>query len=193
MPVPDIEYGFTGMGSELAWHGHPDPICNLPVLVSIICRESEEDSDSLDGTRSPIKAKVKLRYADFKQVVGQAVVASFVNHNWHPVHIPMVPSVGVVQGELRAALYNCISDTLFVLYPSMEYFSVARKKFSIGGIRALWLLLHHKIFLNREMCKFFTQNIASSLKNQFQSPDCLKYFLELHDYGIPAWPDDPLI
>ena len=128
-------------------------MCNLPVLVTKV-REGQ-DSDSSDGKRSPIEAKVRLKDDDLKQVVGQAVVSSFINHSRHPNQTAMIPSIGLAKGEIVAALYDCRSDILLVLHPPIEWFSTGRKLFDVGGLVVLWALLHHKLFVKEKTCKSF--------------------------------------
>ena len=58
----NFEYGFTGIGSEAVWHGNPDALCNLPVLA--VRLRKEQDSESSDGARSMIEAKVRFKDDD---------------------------------------------------------------------------------------------------------------------------------
>ena len=177
--LPEIQRGFIGIGTEGVWHGTPDAICNIPVLTTSVSR----DTDSSDGATSTLEEKVKFVDDDLKQVVGHAVVASFINKNRHPHHNSMTPSVGLAKGELIMAAYDCTSDVLLILHPPVEWFSLATQSYDAVGLVTLWAFLHHRLFVKRKTCVSFPALFASSLKQQFRHNQVLERFEKLSEYG----------
>ena len=112
-PLPFV--GQTGIGSTDTWHGKPDAICNI--IVSQPNGKANEDGGKETphgGTETPAEAKAReFTLKTLNQVVGQAVVASFIQHNTYPRMNPLVPAIGISGcGSMTATMYDSEHDVL---------------------------------------------------------------------------------
>ena len=95
------------MGSKHTWYGVPDAICHSKIVVSKLNKEEEE-------MKTTVEAKVtKFTAVTLNQVVGQAVVASFIQHNKYPQQTPLVSAIGINGfGNMIAAMHDCKNNIL---------------------------------------------------------------------------------
>ena len=79
--------------------------------------EPETSSEESSGGKTSYKAKTEFSQDSVDQLLGHAVVTSFVHGNRHPNQNPLVPAVGIscLEGEVMALLYDCRKDALLLL------------------------------------------------------------------------------
>ena len=95
-----------GMGTQYTWHGAPDARCHTVDLVS------SSSFDVLDDySRSSTTVDSKYRILDvhgLSQVVGHAVVSSFLHMNANPGHSHLVPAIMINAAEVAFAFYDAL-------------------------------------------------------------------------------------
>ena len=181
---------FLGVGKADIWRGSPDALCDDVTIVTPKSGADQDaaDSDASGGRKTPVEGKnITFCPADLHQVVGQAVVTSFVHNSRHPNQLPLTPSVGIASGNIIAALYDCMKDVLITLHPPVEWFSIANERCNPVGIVVLWALLHHSLLLNKVYLQI-PEIYKSSLLMQFENGGVLQRFRTLNSYHIASWP-----
>ena len=127
-----------------------------------------------------------LKEDDIDQVIGHAVVASFVHHKRHPQQNPLIPSVGISsEGGVIAALYDCQSDVLLSRPPEVTWLNRQDRTLDRCGVVLLWLLLHHSLFLKR--LSGVNLKRAELLRN-FANGGALEHYLNLASHHVASWP-----
>lgn len=185
----DLPCKSMGMGWFNTWHGTPDGLCDIvPLSVAHMATSDGSESEESSGGKSPLEAKREFLARDLHQIIGQAVVMSFIHHNRHPKQPSIVPSVGIAGSELMAAMYDCKRDLLLLLQPPICWFSPHDKKCIPAATVALWALLHHQLLLKESVLRQFPEEFCCSLKHQFQQNDTLQLFEQLDRYDIANWP-----
>ena len=140
--VPKDLFAHTGIGSKDTWHGKPDAICNIIL-----------NTGEYGATETPVEAKARnFSFSMLNQVVGQAVVASFIQRNTYPRMNSLVPAVGISGcGSMTAAMYDCKHDILLHFHKNTkctcEYINKVTGQYYKEAVVLLWLLLHHQLFL----------------------------------------------
>lgn len=149
---PPIDVIALGMGDDSIWHGYLDALVDVVPLRISSSDDSDDDysSESSSGGKSIPEAKVRLVDKVLHQIIGEAVVMSFIHRKRHPQHMVLAPSVAIAAtGEFSAALYDSNKDFLFTLPPRLCWLDITSKSYQKSGLVVLWVLLHHKLFFNQ--------------------------------------------
>ena len=123
-----------GLGT---WHGAPDGRCAID-LVNIDAMEEEEDSS---GSKTPVEMKMSaFGRPNVNQVLGNAVIFSFVQQKRHPTKKNLVPVMGISgnQGSLLFAAYDASSDILLHSVPT-PWLDFRSNQFNLTDLFLLWL------------------------------------------------------
>ena len=121
--VQGIERIYMEMGTFATWRGAPDCLCDVTPVVNMPFKDyTDSDSDSVRSFGGKVTVEAKrssLNFSDLNQIVGHAVMMSFIHHRRHPSQGPAVPTIGIScgSGEFNAALYDCVNDILLRLHP----------------------------------------------------------------------------
>lgn len=192
--VVDVPNLPIGIGKEGIWWGVPDAMCGIVPVKAMVNTEDMDDSDSsttssrsFRSSRSMMEAKSNSANADLMHITGQSVVSLYLCQNRHPKHCRWCHLLGLAKGDLIAAIYDCKSDILLVLFPKIQWVSVVQSTFVRIGLVVLWLMLHHKFFVDKEVVVQFPDCYKSTLKRQFQASGVLGNYNALNVYNIASW------
>ena len=173
------------MGDDSIWHGYLDALVDVVPLRISSSDDSDDDysSESSSGGKSIPEAKVRLVDKVLHQIIGEAVVMSFIHRKRHPQHMVLAPSVAIAAtGEFSAALYDSNKDFLFTLPPRLCWLDITSKSYQKSGLVVLWVLLHNKLFFNQSKYNKIPDHYCCSLKEQFRSSGVLRVFERLLTY-----------
>ena len=152
--------------------------------------ESESDVSSGGGGGgggTSYKAKLAFSPTDTDQLVGHAMVASFIHSNKHPDQNALAPALGISNGigaEVKAILYDCREDVMLHISPLL-WIDFSSKRFVEDGILVLWLLLHHRPFLkNLAQCDTLPKARVVEIFDQSHS---LTRYQSLVEFKICEW------
>ena len=132
--------------------------------------------------------KSQLEITDINQVVGHAVIMSFIHHIRHPLQCTMVPAIGIsCSGHFAAVLYDCESDILLHLHPVM-WWDHSTYQFVETGVTLLWLLIHHSLFLtNHEINSTCKSNLSAIFASNLPNFQWLDEY-DIHDLYLKMYP-----
>ena len=167
-----------GIGSPLTWYGAPDGRCAID-LVNV---DAEEDSS---GSKTPVEMKMSaFGRPNINQVLGNAVIFSFVQQKRHPTTNPLVPVMGISgnQGSLPFAAYDASSDILLHSVPT-PWLDFRSNQFNLTGLFLLWLGLHHRLFLRRTT----GEDPHSGLHERLTRDGALEHFQQLSSMNVKYW------
>ena len=175
---------FIGIGSSKTWHGFPDALIDSAPLYYIREEGDGSDSDSESwGGKVTCEAKQSFKGNFFDQVLGHAVVSSFIHFNRHPSQNSLIPALAIsgVGGEVAAVIYDCCRDVGLKLGP-IQWLDVQNRCLVSEGLFLMWLLLHHRIFLMKlsERATFPTVG----LRVIFDGADMLQNYTELNTFVV---------
>ena len=100
--VPRPKQCYLGMGNSSIWHRSPDGLCDITPLTGLkgggteIDSESGAESDVSSGTKSIIEGKCDFTRSDLNQLIGEAVVMSYIHYKRHSNQPRLVPALGLV-------------------------------------------------------------------------------------------------
>ena len=169
-----------GMGSALTWHGAPDGRCAID-LVNVDAVEEEGDSS---GSKTPVEMKIAFGRPNINQVLGNAVIFSFVQQKRHPTTNPLVPVMGISgnEGSVLFAAYDARSDILLHSVPT-TWLDFRSNQFNLTGLFFMWLGLHHRIFLRRTT----GDEPHSGLHERLTRDGALEHFQQLSSMSVKYW------
>ena len=171
-----------GMGTTLTWHGAPDGRSE----IDFINVDLTDDDDESAGAKTPIEMKMdSWHYQNMNQVLGNAVVYSFVANTRHPRLNPLVPVLGLsgTRGQLVIAAYDARCDVLIYSNP-ITWLDLRSSSFRLEGLLILWLALHHRLFLRQVV----GDEPASGLQNILDQAGALHRYRQLASMNVKGWP-----
>ena len=176
--VQGIERINMGMGTSATWHGAPDCLCDVTPVVNMPFEDDTDSDSNSSGGKVTVDAKrYSLNFSDLNQIVGHAVVMSFIHHRRHPSQGPAVPAIGIScgSGEFNAALYDCVNDILLHLQPII-WWDQKNNEFDEAAVTLLWLLINHKLFftdccVTDAACKAGLSTVLAQNLSKFQQLD----------------------
>ena len=182
-----------GVGSINTWRGIPDGRSDWITTVAAPRPESREsessDSESSVGRKAVVEGKRWLGGTSmFDQIVGYAVVHSFIRAQRHPDDNAMVPAICLAaeSGECWVAMYDCKQDILLLIDP-MPWLpsSDSPPMLNEATIVLVWLILNHYLFLKLlgpqpDKCK-------SGLLRLFENGNALDHYRSLRNLRVARW------
>lgn len=186
-----------GMGNSKVWHGSPDGLCDITPLTTLrgggadIDTESGAESDVFSGTKSVIEGKREFSPTDMNQLIGEAVVMSYIHNKRHSNQPGLVPALGLALGNVMVAMYDSTRDILLLLLPTVWFKGEViskEKSYDLVWLVILWTMLHHQLFVNESVLGQMPDGYKSSLKQQFQAYGVLDIYQELKSDRIAVWP-----
>ena len=151
-------------GTEETWHGELD-LFALGVGVTATTDVEETsgagdtgyvaaDEEGSQGERSNLEFKtyVQQKISGIQQVISQAVVFGWTEHNRHRNLSPFIPSLYIDNREFLVLIYNPVQDTLMIAIHSVKFIEESFPLPAVySGIFALWIVLNHRLFFKKQI------------------------------------------
>ncbi|XP_065836613.1 uncharacterized protein [Oscarella lobularis] len=171
----DLELKDLGMGEKRCWHGHGDLLASpTPHFGSTFITTTSKSLLDSQGEACPDQKHLN-------QAIGQTIMYSFVHHNLHPEQQSLVPGVLLSRSSFWVLLYDCVADVLLVS-DSVPLF-ISDSTVLTRAIAVLWLVLHHKLFLNKNaVTEDARQKYESGFLREAKSQKTLRYYKREKSY-----------
>ena len=120
-----------------------------------------------ERTNGEFKLDVKQKNAGgMQQVISQAVVFGWTEHNRHRKLSPYIPSVYIDNHGFCVLVYNPVKDSLILAIHGVRFIDEAlgiRNSLDVySGIFALWIVFNHRLFFKKDI----EHNVESGFKSQ---------------------------
>ncbi|XP_045166354.2 uncharacterized protein LOC123529858 isoform X1 [Mercenaria mercenaria] len=135
--------GDTSFGLENGWHGNTDIIFE-GADVQVACMRDEEDQDDLSVSSMEMEAS-DFNFKDFKQIVAQTIVFSFLQKKTcgNKLKNSLIPGIGMSKKKLIVVFYDAENDILLSTKPILLF---GDKEIVYSALVFLWLTLNYKEF-----------------------------------------------
>lgn len=183
-----------GVGSINTWHGIPDGRSDWITTVAAPRPEGTQsessDSESSVGGKAVIEGKRRLEgTTKFDQIVGYAVVHSFIRAQRHPDDNAMASAICLAaeSGECWVAMYDCKQDILLLIDPMswLPPSSDSPPMLNEATIVLVWLILNHYLFL--KLLSPQPDKCKSGLLRLFESGNALDHYKSLRNLHVARW------
>ena len=135
-----IIVGDLGMGTkEETWYGTIDG-CLRATSGEVPLISDPQDELETDGASTSLE--MKRRAQKLSQVIGTAVLSSFVGNNRHPELNPLVPCILLNCCTAQYVFYDCINDVLLIS-EKVDLFD-DHNRVSGQAKFILWLIINHR-------------------------------------------------
>ena len=129
--------------------------------------DNEEAGSQGERTNMEFKLDVKQKnIGGMKQVISQAVVFGWTEHNRHRNLSPYIPSVYIDNHGFCILVYNPVKDSLILAIHAVRFIDEAlgiRNSLDVySGIFALWIVFNHRLFFKKDI----EHNVESGFKSQ---------------------------
>ena len=128
---------------------------------------NKEAGSQGEHTNVEFKLDVKQKnVGGMQQVISQAVVFGWTEHNRHRNLSPYIPSVYIDNHGFCILVYNPVKDSLILAIHAVRFIDEAlgiRNSLDVySGIFALWIVLNHRLFFKKDI----EHNVESGFKSQ---------------------------
>ncbi|XP_045166356.2 uncharacterized protein LOC123529858 isoform X2 [Mercenaria mercenaria] len=138
-----LEFLSKKIGLENGWHGNTDIIFE-GADVQVACMRDEEDQDDLSVSSMEMEAS-DFNFKDFKQIVAQTIVFSFLQKKTcgNKLKNSLIPGIGMSKKKLIVVFYDAENDILLSTKPILLF---GDKEIVYSALVFLWLTLNYKEF-----------------------------------------------